>query len=203
MQNDQHKHDEHDAPHEEHSHGGTGAMAASATLHCLTGCAIGEIGGLLIGAGLGLGIAWTIPLSVALAFLTGFTLSTLPLVRVGQGFVAALSVVVAADTVSILTMEIVDNTVMALVPGALHAGLGNPTFWFSMILALGAAFVAAYPVNRYLLSRGKGHALTHEFHSAEPVREGFRRFLPNISTVGLALGLLAFMLAGWAIAGLA
>src|SRR5918992_2200290 len=112
------------------------SMAANATLHCLTGCAIGEIVGLMVGTALGLSSAATIALAVALAFLFGYALSTLPLVQAGLGFFAALSVVFAADTLSILTMEVVDNVVMAVIPGAMDAGLVNPVFWIGMILAL-------------------------------------------------------------------
>jgi Domain of unknown function (DUF4396) len=140
------------------------SMAASATLHCLTGCAIGEIAGLVIGTAAGLSTGVTIALSVSLAFVFGYLLSTLPLVRAGVAFAAALRLVLVADTLSILTMEIVDNAVMALVPGAMEAGLVNPVFWVSMILALGAAFLVAFPVNRALIDRGRGHALTHQFH---------------------------------------
>jgi hypothetical protein len=140
------------------------SMAASATLHCLTGCAVGEIAGMIIGAELGLGTASTIILATTLAFMSGYALSTLPLVRRGLGFFAALSLVFAADTLSILTMEIVDNAVMAVIPGAMKAGMLDPLFWGSMALALGTAFVVAYPVNLYLLKRGKGHALTHAYH---------------------------------------
>ncbi|WP_239460065.1 DUF4396 domain-containing protein [Nocardioides daejeonensis] len=139
-------------------------MAASATLHCLTGCAIGEILGLMVGTALGWSNAQTIPLAVGLAFLFGYGLSTLPLLRVGVGFGAALSVVFAADTLSILAMEVVDNVVMAVIPGAMDAGLVNPVFWLSMMLALTTAFAAAFPVNRYLIDRGRGHALTHRLH---------------------------------------
>lgn len=146
----QHKHDGHD----------TNAMAVSATLHCLTGCAIGEVLGLIIGTAAGFSTGVTIALAVALAFVFGFALSTLPLVRAGVGFMSALSVVFAADTLSIATMEIVDNAVMAVIPGAMDAGLVNPLFWISMPLALIAAFFAALPVNKYLLKRNKGHALT-------------------------------------------
>lgn len=135
-------------------------MAVSATLHCLTGCAIGEVLGLVIGTAFGLGTFVTIVLAVALAFVFGFALSTLPLVRAGAGFMAALSVVAAADTLSIVTMEIVDNFVMLIIPGALHAGLANPWFWISLAIALTAAFFAALPVNKYLLKRNKGHALS-------------------------------------------
>lgn len=140
------------------------SMAASATLHCLTGCAIGEILGLLIGTALGLSVGVTIALAVALAFLFGYALSTLPLIKAGFGFFAALSVVFAADTLSIATMELVDNAVMAVIPGAMNAGLVNPVFWLSMAAALAAAFIAAFPVNRYLLTKGKGHALVHQYH---------------------------------------
>ncbi len=140
------------------------SMAANATLHCLTGCAIGEILGLMIGTALGLSNAATIALAVGLAFLFGYALSTLPLVQAGLGFFAALSVVFAADTLSITVMEVVDNLVMMLIPGAMEAGLVNPVFWLGMMIALTAAFVAAYPVNRYLIDKGKGHALTHQYH---------------------------------------
>lgn len=136
------------------------AMAVSATLHCLTGCAIGEVLGLIIGIALGLSTGVTILLAVALAFVFGFALSTLPLAKAGIGFTAALSVVAAADTLSIATMELVDNLVMVGIPGALHAGLVSPLFWVSMPIALTAAFFAALPVNKYLLKRNKGHALT-------------------------------------------
>jgi len=137
------------------------SLAASATLHCLTGCAIGEIIGLMIGTAFGLSTGVTILLAVGLAFLFGYALSTLPLIQAGLGFFAALSVVFAADTLSIATMEIVDNAVMALIPGAMDAGLVNPVFWVAMMIALTAAFIAAFPVNRYLIDNGKGHALTH------------------------------------------
>lgn len=140
------------------------SMAASATLHCLAGCAIGEILGLLIGTALGLSVGLTLVLAVALAFLFGYALSTLPLLKAGLGFFAALSVVFAADTLSIATMELVDNAVMAAIPGAMDAGLVNPVFWLSMMVALSAAFAAAFPVNRYLLTKGKGHALVHQYH---------------------------------------
>jgi hypothetical protein len=141
----------------------TNAMAVSATLHCLTGCAIGEIAGLMIGTALGLSNGVTVVLSVALAFVFGYSLSTLPVLQAGMPVAAALSVVLAADTLSIATMEVVDNAVMLLVPGAMGSGLVNPAFWIGMALALAAAFVAAFPVNRYLLTRGRGHALTHQY----------------------------------------
>lgn len=139
-------------------------MAASATLHCLTGCAIGEVLGLIIGTGLGLTNAVTIVISVTLAFLFGYSLSLWPLVRGGMALKTAATTVLAADTLSIFTMEVTDNAVMVFIPGAMNAGLNNVIFWLSMPIALAAAFVVAYPVNRYLLARGKGHALTHPHH---------------------------------------
>jgi hypothetical protein len=139
-------------------------LAASATLHCLTGCAIGEVLGLVIGTALGLSAAQTIALAIGLAFVFGYSLSTLPLLRSGLALRTALAVVLAADTLSIAVMELVDNAVMAGIPGAMDSGLGNPVFWLAMALSLAAAFVAAFPVNRFLLARGKGHALTHQFH---------------------------------------
>jgi hypothetical protein len=134
-------------------------MAFSATIHCLTGCALGEIIGLVIGTAIGLPDAATIALAVGLAFIFGYTLSLLPLIKSGIGLKAALPLVLAADTLSIAVMEIVDNTVMVIIPGAMSAGLVNPLFWLSMSLALTAAFWAAYPLNRYLLTKNKGHAL--------------------------------------------
>jgi len=150
--------------HANHDHGlhqsNINAMAVSATLHCLTGCAIGEVLGLIVGTAFGLSNGITTLLAIALAFVFGFGLSTLPLVKAGMGFTAALSIVVAADTLSITTMEIVDNLVMYAIPGAMHATLVDPLFWVSMPVALAIAFLAALPVNKYLLSKNKGHALT-------------------------------------------
>lgn len=154
----------------------------------------------MIGTAVGLGTGWTIVLAVGLAFLFGYALSTLPLVKAGLGVGAALSIVLAADTLSIATMELVDNVVMALIPGAMDAGLVNPTFWIGMTIALMAAFVAAYPVNRFLLARGKGHALTHaahHAHHAEPT--GFRRHIPVLAPGALAAVILVFMLGGFVV----
>lgn len=147
------------------------AVAVAATLHCLTGCAIGEITGMVIGEIFGLTNELTILLSFSLAFVFGYTLSALPLVRGGLSFGAALQLVLAADTVSILTMELVDNAVMYAIPGAMGAGLVNPLFWVSMAVALFVAFWAAYPVNRYLIAHGKGHALVHAQHDHGAHRE--------------------------------
>lgn len=141
------------------------ATAISATLHCLTGCAIGEITGLLIGTALGWHAATTTIVAIALAFLFGYSLSLLPLLRSGLNFAAAVPVVLAADTLSILTMEIVDNVIMLLIPGAMNSGLVNPLFWIAMAIALTVAFFAAVPVNYFLLKRGKGHALVHQYHA--------------------------------------
>jgi hypothetical protein len=142
-------------------------MAAGATLHCITGCAIGEIVGLIVGTIAGLDNFQTIILATGLAFLFGYSLSTLPLVKGGMTLKAALSIVLLADTLSIATMEVVDNLVMAVIPGAMNAGLVNPIFWMSMMISLTVAFFAAFPVNRFLLSRGKGHALIHQHHHEE------------------------------------
>jgi len=141
-------------------------MAIGATLHCLTGCAIGEVLGLVIGSALGLDIHVTIILAIGLAFLFGYSLSTLPLLKAGMTVGAALSVVLAADTLSIAVMEITDNAVMALIPGAMNASLVNPIFWITMPIALTIAFFVALPVNKYLLKRNKGHALTMKHLSA-------------------------------------
>jgi len=147
------------------SNAGTRAMAVNATLHCLTGCAIGEVAGLILGTALGLSNGLTIFISIVLAFVFGFSLSTLPLLKAGLGFLAALAVVFAADTLSIATMEVADNIVMASIPGAMNASLTNPLLWATMPLSLVVAFLAAYPVNRYLLTKGQGHALTMKYHS--------------------------------------
>lgn len=183
------------APHQDHhghEMGSSNRMAVSATLHCLTGCAIGEVLGLIIGTALGLSTIATIALAVSLAFFFGYTLSTLPLLRAGLGVGTALSVVLAADTLSIATMELVDNAVMAVVPGAMEAGLVNPVFWLAMPLALTVAFFAALPVNKWLLARGKGHALTHEFHGAEVTR----RWIPALQTPVLIAVIAAFFVGG-------
>ena len=141
-------------------------MAISATLHCLTGCAIGEVLGLIIGTALGWPNHMTIILAIGLAFLFGYALSTLPLLKAGMTLGAALTVVLAADTLSIAVMEVTDNFIMAIIPGAMNAGLLNPMFWIAMPIALTVAFFAALPVNKYLLKRYKGHALTMKHLSA-------------------------------------
>ena len=139
-------------------------LAFSATAHCLTGCAIGEVLGLVIGTALGWGIAATIVLAVVLAFFFGYLLTMLPLLRSGLALGTVLPLAFASDTLSITVMEIVDNLIILAVPGAMEAGLTSPLFWGSLAFALAVAFVAAFPVNRYLISRGRGHAVVHEYH---------------------------------------
>ena len=138
--------------------------AFSATLHCLTGCAIGEVLGMVIGTALGWGNVATIALAVVLAFFFGYSLTMIPLLRSGLALATTLPLAFASDTLSITVMEIVDNAVMLVVPGAMEAGLGSFLFWGSLAFALAVAFVAAYPVNRYLIARGRGHAVVHEYH---------------------------------------
>jgi hypothetical protein len=138
--------------------------AAQATLHCLTGCAIGEILGMVIGTGLGLHNAATVVLSVALAFVFGYALTMRGVLRAGVGLRAALAVALAADTVSIAIMEVLDNLVMLTVPGALNAGLTSALFWLSLAFSLVVAFVLTTPVNRWMIARGKGHAVVHQYH---------------------------------------
>jgi len=139
-------------------------LAFSATAHCLTGCAIGEVLGLVIGMALGWGNVATIALAVVLAFFFGYLLTMIPLLRSGIALAAALPVAFAADTLSITVMEIVDNLIILVIPGAMEAGLTSLLFWGSLAFALAVAFVAAFPVNRWLISRGKGHAVVHEHH---------------------------------------
>jgi uncharacterized protein DUF4396 len=139
-------------------------LAFSATAHCLTGCAIGEVLGLVIGTILGWGTFATIALAVVLAFFFGYSLTMLPLLRSGLALGAVLPIAFAADTLSITVMEIVDNLIILVIPGAMEAGLGSLLFWGSLAFALAVAFVAAFPVNRWLISRGKGHAVVHKHH---------------------------------------
>jgi hypothetical protein len=138
--------------------------AFSATLHCLTGCAIGEVLGIVIGTALGWSTAATIALAIVLAFFFGYALTMLPLLRSGMALGAVLPLAFASDTISITIMEIVDNLIIVAIPGAMDAGLGSLLFWGSLVFALAVAFVAAFPVNRYLISRGKGHAVVHKHH---------------------------------------
>jgi hypothetical protein len=139
-------------------------VALSATLHCLTGCATGEVLGMVVGTALGWGNWPTVALSVVLAFAFGYSFTMVPLLRSGLAFAAAAPLALASDTLSIAVMEVVDNSVMLLVPGALDAGLTDPLFWGSLAFSLAVAFVAAFPVNRWLIARGKGHAVVHARH---------------------------------------
>ena len=139
-------------------------LAFSATSHCLTGCAIGEVLGLVIGTVLGWGNVATIVLAIVLAFFFGYSLTMLPLLRAGLSLATALPLAFASDTLSITIMEIVDNLIVVLIPGAMDAGLSSALFWGSLAIALAVAFVAAFPVNRWLIARGKGHAVVHEYH---------------------------------------
>jgi hypothetical protein len=137
-------------------------MALSATLHCLTGCALGEIVGVIVGTALGWSNGATIVLATVLAFVFGYSLTSLPLLRAGLAFAVIAPIAFASDTLSIATMELVDNAVILLVPGAMDAGLDDVLFWGSLSFALVLAGVFAYPVNRWLLQRGKGHTAVME-----------------------------------------
>ena len=139
-------------------------LAVSATLHCLTGCAIGEILGMVIGTALGWSNGPTIVLAVVLAFVFGYSFTIGPVMRSGLPLRAAIPVALAADTVSITVMEIVDNAILLVVPGAMNAHLDSPLFWASLAFALAVAFVVTVPVNRWLIGRGKGHAVVHQYH---------------------------------------
>lgn len=166
-----HAHHEH-AGHDHSAHGGSlNRVAFSATAHCLTGCAIGEVLGVIIGTALGWGNFETIVLAIALAFLFGYSLTMLPLLRAGLAFAAAVPLALASDTLSIAVMELVDNAILLVVPGAMEAGLDSLLFWASLAFALLIAGICAYPVNRYLIARGKGHAVVHEtgIHGGPPI----------------------------------
>jgi hypothetical protein len=139
-------------------------LALAATWHCLTGCAIGEILGLVIATALDWGNVASIAIAIVLAFCFGYSLTLRPLVTGGMPLRRALSVAFAADTVSITVMEIVDNAFVLVVPGAIAAGLGDALFWWSLAVSLALAFVAAFPVNRLLIARGRGHAVMHGYH---------------------------------------
>jgi hypothetical protein len=138
------------------------SLAVSATLHCLTGCAIGEVLGMIVGTALGFSNLGTIVLSIALAFVFGYGLTSLPLLRAGLALAVVVPIALASDTLSIATMEIVDNAVILVVPGALDAGVGDLLFWGSLTFSLAIAGVVAVPVNGWLLARGRGHAVVHE-----------------------------------------
>jgi hypothetical protein len=140
------------------------SVAFSATAHCLTGCAIGEVLGLAIGTALDWSNLATIALAIVLAFFFGYSLTMVPLLRSGLALSAVLPLAFTSDTLSIAVMEIVDNAIVLVIPGAMDAGLGELLFWGSLIVALAIAFAAAFPVNRWLIARGKGHAVVHAHH---------------------------------------
>ena len=154
--------------HHDHSHqdgASLNSLAFSATLHCLTGCAIGEVLGMIIGTALGWTDLQTIVLAVVLAFAFGYLLTSLPLLRAGLPLATVIPLALASDTFSIATMEVVDNAIMLLIPGAMEATLSDIGFWLALAAALVIAGCAAFPVNRWLLARGKGHAVVHEYHN--------------------------------------
>ncbi len=164
-----HRHAAPDTSHDRagaHAHAGASldALALSATVHCLTGCAIGEVLGMVIGTAAGFSDLGTVALAVALAFLFGYSLTSIPLLRAGLGLATVVPLALASDTLSIAIMEIVDNALMLAIPGAMDAGLGDPRFWGSLALALLVAGIAAYPANRWLIARGRGHAVVHAHH---------------------------------------
>jgi hypothetical protein len=164
-----HSHHHHEMPT---SGGALSAVAFSATLHCLTGCAIGEVTGMAIGTALGFSNLATIVLAVALAFLFGYSLTSLPLLRAGLALSAVVPIAFASDTLSIAVMEVVDNVIMLVVPGAMEAGVGDVLFWGALSVALVVAGAFAFPVNRWLIARGKGHVAVHEtgIHGGPPTR---------------------------------
>ena len=159
-----HLHSTHQAGHGAPAHSSLNSVAFWATAHCLSGCAIGEVLGMVIGVAAGLSNAQTIVVAVALAFVFGYAFTFFPLLRSGMALRSALGVAFAADTASITLMEIVDNALMVLIPGAMDAGLSQPLFWGALAASLLIAGAAAYPLNRWLISRGKGHALVHAGH---------------------------------------
>ena len=165
-QHTQHEHSGHTGHegHQARAGGSSWRMAASATLHCLTGCAIGETLGMVLATWWGWSTWPAVGLAVVLAFVFGYSLTIAPVLRAGVPFRSAVKVALAADTISITVMEIVDNAVMVGVPGAMHAGLGNWIFWAALAFAFAVAFVVTLPVNKWLIGRGKGHAVVHEFH---------------------------------------
>jgi len=140
------------------------SVALIATVHCLSGCAIGEVAGIVIGTALGWNNVETIALAIVLAFLSGYLLTMLPILRSGYGFEAAARIALASDTASIAIMEIIDNLMMLMIPGAMNAPLDSLLFWSSLAIALVIAGAAAFPVNRWLIARGRGHALAHTYH---------------------------------------
>jgi hypothetical protein len=152
------------AEHTHVSHASLNSLAASATNHCLTGCLLGEVTGMVIATALDWGDIASIALAVALAFVFGYTLTSLPLMRAGLPFAAIVPIALAADTVSIAIMELIDNLFVLLVPGAMEADLGDLRFWLPLLGGFAIAWPFAFAVNRWLIARGRGHAVVHEYH---------------------------------------
>jgi Domain of unknown function (DUF4396) len=150
--------------HDQHDTTSTSRLALQATIHCLTGCGIGEVLGLAGGTALGLGNVATVALAIVLAYVFGYGLTLVPLLRAGMPLLRASGITFAAETLSITTMEVVDNLVVIAIPGAMDAGLADLLFWASLAVSLALAFVAAFPVNRWLIARGLGHAVVHGAH---------------------------------------
>jgi hypothetical protein len=146
------------------------ALSVSATLHCLTGCAIGEVLGMVLGTAWGFSEWGTVALAVALAFFFGYLLTSIPLLRAGLAIAAVIPIALATDTLSIAVMEVVDNAIILAIPGAMEAGLGDVLFWGTLSFALALAFVVTVPVNRWLIARGRGHAVLHQtgIHGGPP-----------------------------------
>ena len=161
------------AHHQLHgAHGSLNRLALTATLHCLTGCGIGEVLGLVIATWLGWSTFASIALAVTLAFVFGYALAMWPLLSSGLSVGQALRLALAADTVSIIVMEIIDNAMMLAIPGAMDAHVTDPFFWGSLFISLALAFVVTFPVNRWLIGRGQGHALVHAFHTPPAATTG-------------------------------
>ena len=154
----------HDDAHAAHGAGSLNQTAFMATVHCLTGCTIGEVLGMVLGTTWGWSNWPTVALAVVLAFFFGYAMTLVPLRRAGMAWSTALGLAFASDTLSMATMELVDNAIILVIPGAMDAGLADPLFWGSLVVAMILAGVAAFPVNRWLIARGKGHALVHAHH---------------------------------------
>lgn len=159
-----HQHHAHEGHHAHHAGPVGWGMAAKATLHCLTGCAIGEVLGMIVGTALGWGNLPTMVLAIVLAFVFGYALTLRGILAAGVDFRSAVRVALAADTLSIAVMELIDNGVIAVWPGAMDAHLSEALFWIVLVISLALAFVVTTPVNKWMIGRGKGHAVVHQYH---------------------------------------